>query len=274
MDIKSLLELISSDIRDIGRITSGMGNAEKIQQFDIDLAISKTKTLAEEIQMLNMLNAVTENIVKDLPEYSIQEIINIKGSMQKDYKSEIKEEHILKAEKEQKATADISHKPEAEKEKTEILIQQHIKETEQTDVISGEGLFQKKTDKKTPQNKNSIETKVAEQNERQSLSDRLKNDKRSLIDMISEKIPDKDIASKITANRITDIRSAIPLNDKVFFIKELFGGDADKMNIAIDIINKSTDRTSAMRYLAETFNWAEGSVAAKKFYSLIDRRFN
>jgi len=57
MDIKSLIGYINRDIRDIGELTASFSGYDKIPQFDMDLTLSKIKTIAEELEMLDKLNS-------------------------------------------------------------------------------------------------------------------------------------------------------------------------------------------------------------------------
>ncbi|MCX6294495.1 MAG: hypothetical protein NTX97_00265, partial [Bacteroidetes bacterium] len=66
------------------------------------------------------------------------------------------------------------------------------------------------------------------------------------IEKKEEKVADKNIQSPA----ITDITKAIALNDKFLFANELFGGNMQEYNIAIQQLNSAESLASAMDYFS------------------------
>jgi hypothetical protein len=255
MEINSLLEFICRDIRDIEQLTANMVNYKKIPQFDIDLALSKIKTIADEMSMLDKLNSGAGEAVSDTkeprPENRILKDIN---------KPDRTSGPVAKTE------TPVATEPAITRFQGKISQSAGL-------VTEKEKIITQKADKRDIQKKTTADTKSADHPEKISVSDRLKNGKKSLIDVLSENRHEKDISTKFSANPITDIRSAISLNDKIYFKKELFDDDADKMNAAIDFLNSAESHTAAVKYLQTNFTWNTGSEAAQMFYALVERRF-
>lgn len=79
-------------------------------------------------------------------------------------------------------------------------------------------------------------------------------------------------------SKIEDLRSAISLNEKFIFIKELFGNDPSAYAMALSEIENQDDLESALTLLTSNysgkFNWDQENPYLKDFISLVERRFN
>lgn len=71
----------------------------------------------------------------------------------------------------------------------------------------------------------------------------------SIADKAEAAQPDKSLAAKWHKNPINDLKSGIGLNEKFAFVRILFKGDLESYNAAIDKLNASGDRDSALSYL-------------------------
>ncbi|TDG36765.1 hypothetical protein EZJ43_05625 [Pedobacter changchengzhani] len=76
---------------------------------------------------------------------------------------------------------------------------------------------------------------------------------------------------------IGDLKQGINLNEKLLFIKDLFGGYNLAYSEAIDLINKMTDFETADNFLQSNYavknNWANKQATVDQFYELLNRRF-
>ncbi|TCD29116.1 hypothetical protein EZ456_02850 [Pedobacter psychrodurus] len=77
---------------------------------------------------------------------------------------------------------------------------------------------------------------------------------------------------------IADLKQAISLNEKLFFIKDLFNGYNLAYSEVIDIINKMNSFEAADSYLQHNYaaknNWANKQATVDQFYELLNRRFS
>lgn len=72
------------------------------------------------------------------------------------------------------------------------------------------------------------------------------------------------------------MKDMIDLNRRIAFVNELFKGNAEELNKAIQTIDAATDYEVAKAYvnsLARTWNWYESSQSAKLFVKLVKQRF-
>lgn len=85
------------------------------------------------------------------------------------------------------------------------------------------------------------------------------------------------IATRGDGERISDIKSAISLNDKLLFIKDLFNGYSLAYSEAIELLNRYDDFVSADGFLrtnyAQKNNWAEKPETVDKLYAILRKRF-
>ncbi|RZK66180.1 MAG: hypothetical protein EOO85_27190 [Pedobacter sp.] len=76
---------------------------------------------------------------------------------------------------------------------------------------------------------------------------------------------------------ITDLKSSISLNDKMFFIKELFNGYNLAYSEAIEILNRFDSFEAADNFLmknyAEKNNWAAKQQTVDRLYEILNRKF-
>jgi hypothetical protein len=92
----------------------------------------------------------------------------------------------------------------------------------------------------------------------------------SLNDSISET---KSTKSPITNGPITSLRSAIGLNDRFLFIREIFANNTDKYNTIIDKLDKLETIQQAVDYLKANLTLQKNETSMK-FVDLLKRRFS
>ncbi len=82
------------------------------------------------------------------------------------------------------------------------------------------------------------------------------------------------LAEKLEHLPISDLKKAITLNQRFQFSKELFKGDNQEYEKAIEKLNTSS-REDALKHLdslKSTYSWTDGSAVASDFIDLIERR--
>ena len=99
-----------------------------------------------------------------------------------------------------------------------------------------------------------------------------------------DKVTDQDAAqspvmfsSSILAERIkpsTDLRHAISLNDSFRFVRELFGGDAAKMNAIVVRLNEASSLDKAIEIFTSEVRPDEENEAAVDFMELLKKYFS
>lgn len=72
------------------------------------------------------------------------------------------------------------------------------------------------------------------------------------------------------------LKDMLDLNRRIAFVNDLFKGNSDELNKAVQTIDAATDYEVAKAYvnsLARTWNWYESSQSAKLFVKLVKQRF-
>jgi hypothetical protein len=85
------------------------------------------------------------------------------------------------------------------------------------------------------------------------------------------------LSAQINALPVTDLKSAINLNDKLLYIKDLFNGYSLAYSEAIEIVNRFNTFEEAERFLKTNYvaknNWDSKAATAEKFFTLLRRRY-
>lgn len=100
----------------------------------------------------------------------------------------------------------------------------------------------------------------------------------SFLEKLTGKNEDNSLARKLANIPISDLRSAIGLNEKYLYINELFAGDAVDFNASLDVLNKCKSYTDAEIFIAENlfdkYNWNVENKYVAEFMELVERRFS
>lgn len=89
----------------------------------------------------------------------------------------------------------------------------------------------------------------------------------------------KELSDRLSSSPIKDLTKAISINEKIFTINELFGGNSDEFNNMLVVINGLNSFEEAKEILINSvaikYEWDKDGISkkAQKFIKLIDRRF-
>jgi hypothetical protein len=88
---------------------------------------------------------------------------------------------------------------------------------------------------------------------------------------------DDSLANKLKKTKIEDLKSAVALNQRFLFSNELFNGNMEAFNRALNELNHLENMDEALRYidlqLSKNYNWKKDSDTVGEFLALIERRF-
>jgi hypothetical protein len=110
----------------------------------------------------------------------------------------------------------------------------------------------------------------------QPTEEKIENTFNTLNANLSQLIPSSlSLADKHQLERIDDLKRAITLNQRFQFSRELFKGNNQEYEVAIDRLNNSTREEALMMLqdLRSRFDWHEESSAALDFFGLVERRY-
>lgn len=86
---------------------------------------------------------------------------------------------------------------------------------------------------------------------------------------------DHTLAAKL--QHVTDLRTAIGMNDKFLFVNELFGGNMDKYTKTLENLNDLKTLNGALIYMNELrieLQWNSSNEAYQKLLNLVHRKFD
>ncbi|ADY50628.1 hypothetical protein Pedsa_0039 [Pseudopedobacter saltans DSM 12145] len=204
----------------------------------------------------------------------IDKLKQTEGNPENDFPGETIVEHeLMEVEEEEHSEFDERSKPEDDllPKIEEPIVKEDILETPPAPVISNEipkaeievqPLFSEPKEDPKPIYEPKQESTVKEESER----------KMSLNEILSAQ---RNQASY--SRPVTDLKSAISLNDKMIFIKDLFNGYNLAYSEAIEILNRFDSFEAADNFLMKNYavknNWAEKQPVVDRLYEILNRKF-
>lgn len=110
----------------------------------------------------------------------------------------------------------------------------------------------------------------------QTIADKLRNDTQSVNEKITQGKTDQSLAQKLQLKPISDLRTAIGINEKFQFVNDLFEGRIDLYNDAVSELNSCGSGLIADRLFDEMrsrHNWNENADAFSKLKTFVTRRY-
>lgn len=78
----------------------------------------------------------------------------------------------------------------------------------------------------------------------------------------------------IPGTKVDTVEEAISLNDRMYFIRELFGGDEDQFDLTLERIDETPAFKEVVNDMRATFpEWDETSNDVYRFYMIVRRKF-
>jgi len=194
----------------------------------------------------------------------------------------VEDKDKVKAEAEAEAEAEVKVKVEAKNEvkaKVEAEAKNEVKAEAEVEVeVEAKNEVKAKVEDEI---REVVETKVepapeapkTQEANRSRLADRF-NDSGRMVEQLKKVRQDEAITSGMHARPITDIAAAIGINDKFYFIRELFSGDNKAYIDTIGRLNSAASLGEAMRILDESTVMGSDPAAQSSFVDVVRRKFN
>lgn len=103
-------------------------------------------------------------------------------------------------------------------------------------------------------------------------------EKTTVHDKILKTKEDKSVAEKLSSMPLLDLKKSIGINEKFKFVNELFDGNLQDYNNAIDALNNFTSFMDAQNHIEQAFvskyNWQRESGVYQSLLFLVQRKFN
>jgi len=103
------------------------------------------------------------------------------------------------------------------------------------------------------------------------------NEAQAVSDVGGRVLANQEAPAPTSVKRINDIKSAVSLNDKLLFIKDLFNGYSLAYTEAIELLSRYDNFTDADAFLQNNYakknNWESKQATVDKLYAILRQRF-
>lgn len=286
MKSKQLFENIINDLKSTLNLIESFNNLSNVSEIDIDLAMQKTRNIYDNIIKLKSNNDVSNEKFEE-------KIIVSQEKETTDFK-EIKEEPVINDSKD--LNIDNIDKPNKINNQTELFFESQENNESDNEILDfvEEEIEIENSNQETNDNKINSLDELNEFEEENTKKEDIKEDVIEEIDEVKELISEteKDIDTKITINEliarvdkskgvgekfteapIANIKAAISLNDKIWYINNLFDGKTEDYNKTIDTLNNFNNIDQALEFINNKFNFDNEKESLTSFLKLIYRRF-
>lgn len=270
MDSKDLMSLISEDVRELSLLCSGISEMDSVPSSVLCLAKGKVSSLMQRIELLENYQNASSMLAGKKEEKPVVEA------------APLREESV-----EEKRTQDIQKTSKVEEVVPPVV-------TKADEIHAHKEECSAEVEKKEPEkvvDKVEYQANVEQyhqkvENLQTNISDDVPCEKHDTVVGAEIKSHGHDFGSVRTvldANRssrrvesrfVQSLKKAITLNDRIRYINELFGGDAELMTKTIAALDEMTSLKEAKEYVKWNFSWDEEDEASSDFMRLLEDRFS
>jgi hypothetical protein len=294
MDNKKLLKFLYKDIAELEELFAEKG-AEGFDKFEIDFIQGRFKGAKQLIQILNEKEEGGD--LQSQPQ-SQSQLVSEGGNVQVE-ETEKKEEIVAvvvapteeekeslealaefeeslkekeKAEEEGKVEAEVKFE---EEEKVELKEQSQFDIESQSQIVDevdedDEALEEQEQNAVSDEQKVELDTKEKVNNANRRLGDSFAKEK-SINELLGSDERGK-LEYKLSNSPVRNLKTAIGINDRYQYIRELFEGSAEKFAEAVGALDEMDSIQEAVTYLQQNHKWKKNEISLK-FVNLVKRRF-
>jgi hypothetical protein len=233
MEFKHTLEVLCAQADEIRNLAAKLGQSDDLRTIDLDLLLEKLRN------------------VYDL-------VLDLESTVGKDSKQEsrpIRGKPIITSVPDD--SVESEHRPPESEKKAEAEIQ--VVEKKEKPVQEVTSSHEKTKTEDAPR-------------EKKYVSDRFKGSKHTLHEEMAGRSRQDDISSQYKTKPISNIMSAIALNDRFELISQLFNGDKERFESTIEVLNNAGSFVDAYNYLQENFKWDMDNEYVQRILELIRRK--
>ncbi|MCD6355025.1 MAG: hypothetical protein J7L95_05705 [Prolixibacteraceae bacterium] len=271
MENKKLLKFLLNDLNELEELVTEK-RSNTFDNLEIEFLQTRVKGAKKLLQMLFEKEGETqqEKVRTSPNETTVSEIEISSEKFEKKNKSEEvpKEEKLVLSKSDERVEEESKNEGEEVlpkirkddlKEKSEFTAPAEIKESE---------LVEENTSSEREKN-----VKLDEEEETQESSRRLGerfSKEKSVNDLLAAE--QNNVEHKLSNRPVSSIKSAIGINDRFQYIRELFEGNADLFGKTVADLDSLASIKEAVAYLQQNFKWKKNEISLK-FVNLIKRRF-
>ncbi len=290
MEKQKLIQIILKDLRELNDIADGLGRSQGLSNFEIDIALSKSKLIYQEFQFLQEIEkqkveipsipkpveAPVKETLADHPAPQVETVAQEEAEEERptetptaEKPATVSEEKVAEQHKHETASkASITEEEIAAEIKSEPLeTATTTKEAIEVEEIAAET----PTPKEEPQKKDDTidEEELTEEPTEQKIVGENFAKGKSLNDLLLES---KTLDQKLANSPIEKLETAIGLNDRFQYTRELFNNNPELFRDTVKEIDQSTNLEEAVSFLNSNFKWKKTETSIQ-FAQLVKRRF-
>jgi flagellar motor protein MotB len=252
MDFIKAVSIIRKDLEEVSALLDQLAVTPGAHIAEIELARSRVHSATDMLKLLPQLieMPVPQEAKQAVAAPSVQPAVEVKAEVKPEAKDDGKTEVKQEMKPEVKPEAKHEVKAEASQEA------KHGVKAEES-----------------PEAKHEVKAEVAAEKSKPILADKF-----STAETIGKKassVKQDDVITSVMHNKpISDIGAAIGINDKFYFIRELFSGDTRAYQDTIKRLNSSVSLGEAMKILDENTVMGSDPGAQSSFVDIVRRKFN
>jgi hypothetical protein len=265
MEDKKLIKILLKDMGELEELIAEVKLQENIDPLEMEFVHSRAKGL---LQLMQLFEAkMKKNTREPLTEAEQKKVEKVQQTIED---AEIEKNNELPA---QEKTGEWEET--GSKEKTALENIQETEKTEDTDTEPENQEMSASTEpprEKTEEQAEKDDDMLEEDNERTEANSRLGDSflkGKSVNDIITDQ---NKLEYKLSNRPVSSIQSAIGINDRFQYIRELFDGDSEKFLETVKILDSMQDIKQAVDYLRKNFKWKKNETSLQ-FVNLVKRRF-
>ncbi|HEX3009096.1 MAG TPA: hypothetical protein VHO90_15945 [Bacteroidales bacterium] len=250
MNQKNSLNFIIDEIYQLESYIQGWRDAEDVRSIEKDLVLSKLQTIYDRVKHIG---AAPESEKEIAPAEKAESII---------------EETSRTVTSEQEITIPgpvheivFENPPEAAIEHQPVIQEIPLKTEPVKQVVE------------VTVTKTQVETEKVKEVSKEILAEKLSHSHKFINETVKSRTV-MDVSSKLKATPIPSIQSAINLNDKFVFIRELFKNNNLLYNQTIERLNNASNYGEALSIVEKEFGWDMNDTLVSKLVELIKRKHN
>ena len=242
MDLNSTIDIIIRDLNEAREIIDDLKNYPGVPELQVELAKSKCKSASDVIAMIKRINLTAPPAAGPLKDPApVREVIH--------------ERQTVIQEPEQIHTS--------EKEPEEIRVQQIPKPI--VEPVTAKAEPQPEPEAARPSDKKQSGFSI--------IADQFAGRAESFNEQLGTRKQGDDVLEILRTKPLSSLNEAIGINDKFLFIREIFNGNTDSYNEAIQKLEKVGNIPDAMAVIMGYAGDNSGSEAVTQLVDLIKRKF-
>lgn len=272
MDKNKLLRIIAKDLEELNEITQELTDKNQLTGIEIEFALSKSRLILQAYEFLKEMNSQPREQVlpaeRPIPAPAPEPI---NGQEKRDDRPAEPAPPILadrRADKlpEPETIQEIIQPKEAVAPPARDISGPAPQETEKAAATPATPSVKINEEERQP---DAAEEEEVIENHRKIVGEFF-NQGKSLNELLSGA---HKLDQQLASTPIARLESAIGLNDRFQFIRELFNNDPNLFHATVTQIDRMNDMTEAVSYLSNNFRWKKNEMSIK-FAQLVKRRFS